>query len=46
MKKTFLSVLILLVLGAVTAWITLRRFEYDQLYHPEPAVERVVIEAR
>lgn len=39
MKKTFLTLLLLLVLGAVAAWISLRRFEYDQLYHPTAEIE-------
>ena len=38
MKKAFLSILLLLAVAAATGWMVLRRFEFDQLYHPSPVV--------
>jgi uncharacterized protein len=34
MKKAFLILLFLFAAGAAAGWIYLRRFEYNQLYHP------------
>ena len=38
MKKVFLTILFLLVAAGVAGWISLRRFERRQLYHPVAAV--------
>lgn len=38
MKKVFLSILFLLAAAAVAGWISLRRFERAQLYHPVAVV--------
>ena len=38
MKKVFLVLLVLLVLGGASGWIALRRFERHKLYRPSPAV--------
>ena len=38
MKKVFLSLLLVLVFGAASGWIALRRFERHKLYRPSSAV--------